>query len=225
MRDVAVVSYAASAVAKEITHNEVEIITPVIREAVEASGIPAKQIGFTCSGSLDYLFGGPFAFVQGIDAVGAWPPIRESHVEMDAAWALYEAWIAIQTGEVDSALIYGFSKGSLGDVAEIMTMQTDPYYLVPLWPSMIDLAAMQARCYLEESGHTERDLAEAFRIVGLDDVVGRAQPDGFDDRGGLLASRQHDHLELGLGGLQRTQRLEPVHPRQPHIEHDQVGRL
>jgi acetyl-CoA acetyltransferase len=170
VRDVAVVSYAASAVAREIRHNEVEIITPVIREAVVASGIPAKEIGFTCSGSLDYLFGGPFAFVQGIDAVGAWPPIRESHVEMDAAWALYEAWIAIQTGEVDSALIYGFSKGSLGDVAEIMTMQTDPYYLVPLWPSMIDLAAMQARCYLEESGHTERDLAQ---------VAARAQRNGL----------------------------------------------
>ena len=57
-----------------------------------------------CSGSLDYLQGGPFAFVAGLDAVGAWPPIRESHVEMDAAWALYEAWVAIQTGEVDSAL-------------------------------------------------------------------------------------------------------------------------
>jgi acetyl-CoA acetyltransferase len=169
VRDVGVVSYAASAVAKEIKHNEVEIITPVIRDAVNASGIPAKEIGFTCSGSLDYLFGGPFAFVQGIDAVGAWPPIRESHVEMDAAWALYEAWIAIQTGEVDSALIYGFSKGSLGDVAEFMTMQTDPYYLVPLWPSMIDLAALQARCYLEESGRTDRDLAE---------VAARAQRNG-----------------------------------------------
>jgi acetyl-CoA acetyltransferase len=169
VRDVAVVSYAASAVAKETKHNEVEIITPVIHDAVKSSGIPAKEIGFTCSGSLDYLFGGPFAFVQGIDAVGAWPPIRESHVEMDAAWALYEAWIAIQTGEVDSALIYGFSKGSLGDVAEIMAMQHDPYYLVPLWPSMFDLAAMHARCYLEESGHTERDLAE---------VAARAQRNG-----------------------------------------------
>ncbi|MDQ1467700.1 MAG: hypothetical protein QOH10_2115 [Actinomycetota bacterium] len=171
-RDVAVISYAASAVAKETQHNEVEIITPVIRDAVKASGMPAKKIGFTCSGSLDYLFGGPFAFVQGMDAVGAWPPIRESHVEMDAAWALYEAWIAIQTGEVDSALIYGFSKGSLGDVAEIMTLQTDPYYLVPLWPSMFDLAALQARCYLEETGLTERDLAE---------VAARAQRNGLSN--------------------------------------------
>jgi acetyl-CoA acetyltransferase len=51
-----------------------------------------------------------------------------------------------------------------------MTMQTDPYYLVPLWPSMIDLAALQARCYLEESGHDERDLAE---------VAARAQRNGL----------------------------------------------
>ena len=88
------------------------MIVPVVREAVAQSGIPRHDIGFTCSGSLDYLQGGPFAFVSGLDAVGAWPPIRESHVEMDAAWALYEAWVAIQTGEVDSALVYGFGKSS-----------------------------------------------------------------------------------------------------------------
>ena len=46
---------------------------------------------------------------------------------MDAAWALYEAWVAIQTGDVDSALIYGFGKSSLGDLHEIFTLQTDPY--------------------------------------------------------------------------------------------------
>jgi acetyl-CoA acetyltransferase len=169
VRDVAVVSYAASAVAKETNHNEVEIIVPVLHQAIEDAGIPRKEIGFVCSGSLDYLFGGPFAFVAGVDAVGAWPPIRESHVEMDAAWALYEAWVAIQTGEVDSALIYGFSKGSLGDVSEVMTLQTDPYYTVPLWPTMPDMAALQARAYLEESGRDERDLAE---------VAARAQRNG-----------------------------------------------
>ena len=93
---------------------------------------------------------------MGLDAVGAWPPIRESHVEMDAAWALYEAWVAIQTGEVDSALVYGFGKSSPGDLHEIMTLQTDPYYVAPLWPSMVDMAALQARAYLEASGRDER---------------------------------------------------------------------
>jgi len=33
-----------------------------------------------------------------VDAIGAFPPINESHVEMDGAWALYEAWVKIQTG-------------------------------------------------------------------------------------------------------------------------------
>jgi acetyl-CoA acetyltransferase len=160
MRDVAIVSYASSVVAADRVRNETEMIGPTVREAVAASGIPRTEIGFTCSGSLDYLQGGPFAFVMGLDAVGAWPPIRESHVEMDAAWALYEAWVAIQTGEVDSALVYGFGKSSTGDLHEIMTLQTDPYYLLPLWPSMVDMAALQARAYMEASGRDEKDLAE-----------------------------------------------------------------
>ena len=41
-----------------------------------------------------------------------------------------------------------------------MTLQTDPYYVAPLWPSMVDLAALQARAYLDASGRDERDLAE-----------------------------------------------------------------
>jgi acetyl-CoA acetyltransferase len=160
MRDVGVVSFVYSASARDPEHNEVEMIVPVVRDAIGQSGIPRAEIGFTCSGSLDYLQGGPFAFVMGLDAVGAWPPIRESHVEMDAAWALYEAWVAIQTGEVDSALVYGFGKSSMGDLHEIMTLQNDPYYVAPLWPSMVDLAALQARAYLEASGRDEADLAE-----------------------------------------------------------------
>jgi acetyl-CoA acetyltransferase len=160
MRDVGVVSFACSAVPEDREHNEVEMIVPTLRDAIAQSGIARRDIGFTCSGSLDYLQGGPFAFVMGLDAVGAWPPIRESHVEMDAAWALYEAWVAIQTGEVDSALVYGFGKSSTGDLHEIMTLQTDPYYLAPLWPSMVDMAALQACAYLDASGRDERDLAE-----------------------------------------------------------------
>ena len=132
------------------------MIVPVVHEAMAKSGLPKDEIGFVCSGSLDYLQGGPFAFVGGLDAVGAWPPIRESHVEMDAAWALYEAWVAIQTGEVDTALVYGFGKSSPGDLHEIMALQADPYYVLPLWPSMVDMAALQASAYLEASGRTER---------------------------------------------------------------------
>jgi acetyl-CoA acetyltransferase len=161
MRDVAVVSFAQSkSVRADPVHNEVEILMPVIAKAVADSGIPPKEIGFTCSGSADYLAGQPFAFVYGLEAIGAWPPVRESHVEADGAWALYEAWVLMQEGEIDSALIYGFGKSSPGSLRDVLTRQLDPYYLAPLWVDSISMAALQARALLESGRYTERDMAE-----------------------------------------------------------------
>ena len=90
-----------------------------------------------------------------LDAVGAWPPIRESHVEMDGAWALYEAWVRLQCGDVDSALVYAFGKSSLGDIRDVLTLQLDPYYTQPLWPDAVSVAALQARALLD-AGKTHR---------------------------------------------------------------------
>ncbi|HWL64937.1 MAG TPA: thiolase domain-containing protein [Actinomycetota bacterium] len=161
MRDVAVISFAQSAsVRREPNLNEVEMIVPVVTEAIENSGIARKDIGFTVSGSCDYLAGQPFAFVMGLDAIGAWPPIQESHVEMDGAWALYEAWVRLQHGDIDSALIYCFGKSSLGSLRDVLSLQLDPYYLAPLWPDSVSLAALQARAVLENTDYTERDMAE-----------------------------------------------------------------
>jgi acetyl-CoA acetyltransferase len=161
MRDIAVVSFAQSrSVRSEAQRNEVEILLPVVQEAVERSGIPKQEIGFTCSGSCDYLAGQPFAFVTALDAIGAWPPIRESHVEMDGAWALYEAWVRLQHGDINSALVYSFGKSSVGDIRDVMVMQLDPYYLAPLWPDSVSLAALQARALIDAGRCSERSMAE-----------------------------------------------------------------
>ena len=161
MRDVAIVSYSQSrSVRTERNQNEVEMLMPLIKEAVKNSGIPKEEIGFTCSGSTDYLSGQSFAFVMAVDAVGAWPPINESHVEMDGAWALYEAWIKIQCGEVDSAMIFSFGRSSMGETAETLTLQLDPYTLAPLKADAISLAALQARAGLDAGKWTEREMAE-----------------------------------------------------------------
>jgi len=79
---------------------------------------------------------------------------------MDGAWALYEAWVKIQTGEVDSALVYAFGRSSLGDLPELLTLQLDPYVMAPLWPDSVSLAALQARALLDSGRATERDMAE-----------------------------------------------------------------
>ncbi|HYM14712.1 MAG TPA: thiolase domain-containing protein [Dehalococcoidia bacterium] len=160
MRDVAVVSFAQSPpVRSDTIRNEVEILMPVVAEAIERSGIGRHDFGFTCSGSSDYLAGQPFAFVMALDAVGAWPPIAESHVEMDGAWALYEAWVRLQHGDIDSALVYAFGKSSLGDLRDVLTLQLDPYCVAPLWPDAVDLAALQARAGLDAGVFSERDMA------------------------------------------------------------------
>jgi len=161
MRDVAVISYAQSKnVRSERERNEVEMLMPVIQEAVKGSGMNRADIGFTCSGSTDYLSGQSFAFVAAVDAVGAWPPIVESHVEMDGAWALYEAWVKIQCGEIDSALVFSFGRSSMGETAETLTLQTDPYTMAPLGPDAISMAALQARVGLDKGLFSERDMAE-----------------------------------------------------------------
>ena len=145
MRDVAIVGFAQSpSVRRELGGNEVEMLMPILLEAKAQAGLTGKEIDVTVSGSCDYLAGQPFAFVSALDAVGAWPPIVESHVEMDGAWALYEAWVKLQTGEADSALVYAFGKSSMGDLPEVLTIQLDPYCLAPLWPDAISLAALQA---------------------------------------------------------------------------------
>jgi acetyl-CoA acetyltransferase len=161
MRNVAVLSWSQTPYKRrETERSEVQMVMDVTRDAIAQSGIAKQDIGFTCSGSSDYIAGQAFAFVGAVDALGAWPPIMESHVEMDAAWALYEAWLKIQMGYAESALVFGFGRASMGDLPDTLALQLDPYTLAPLGIDTISLAALQARALLEGTDHTEREMAE-----------------------------------------------------------------
>src|SRR4051794_36236772 len=161
MRDVAIVSFAQSDYVRALpARNEVEMIQPVIRQALDQVGATISDIGFTVSGSSDYLAGQAFSFVMTLDAVGAWPPIQESHVEMDGAWALYEAWVKIQAGYADTALVYSYGKSSPGDLPLVLSRQLDPYYYQPLWPDAVALAGLQARQMLDAGLITSERMAE-----------------------------------------------------------------
>ena len=90
VRDVAVIAFAQMPnVRRETIRNEVEMLMPVIEDVRAKAGLTQQDIGFTCSGSTDYLSGQAFSFVSTLDGIGPWPPIQESHVEMDGAWAFY----------------------------------------------------------------------------------------------------------------------------------------
>ena len=162
MQELAVVAFSQSdCLARAGAANEVELIMPQLQAVYAQVGIRnAQDVDFVCSGSCDYLQGAAFAFVAGVDALGAVPPVKESHVEMDAAWALYEAVLKIRMGQAESALLYGFSRSSSGDLPMVLSQQLDPYYLAPLWVDSISLAALQARLLLEAGLASEQDMAE-----------------------------------------------------------------
>jgi len=149
--DIAVVGFAYSPHIRRTdgTTNGVEMLIPCFAQLYDELGITKADIGFWCSGSSDYLAGRAFSFISAIDSIGAVPPINESHVEMDAAWAAYEAYIKLLTGEVDTALVYGFGKSSAGMLRRILSRQTDPYTVAPLWPDSVSIAGLQARLGLE----------------------------------------------------------------------------
>ena len=160
-RNVAVVGFAHAPHVRRTdgTTNGVEMLMPCFAQLYEELGITQADIGFWCSGSSDYLAGRAFSFISAIDSIGAVPPINESHVEMDAAWALYEAYIKILTGEVDTALVYGFGKSSAGILRQIMSRQTDPYTVAPLWPDSVSMAGLQARMGIEAGKWDEWQMA------------------------------------------------------------------
>ena len=158
MRDVAVVAFAQSAHSfSDLGWTEADLVMPLVNEVLEATGLKRSEIGFTCSGSNDYLVGTPFSFVAALDTIGAWPPIAESHVEQDGAWALYEAWVRMQHGDIDAALVYGFGKGTVGDHVGISSLSYDPYYLAPLVPGHVAMAGLQARALYEEGYDVDPD--------------------------------------------------------------------
>jgi acetyl-CoA acetyltransferase len=161
-RDVAVVGFAHAPHVRRTdgTTNGVEMLMPCFRALYEELGLEQTDIGFWCSGSSDYLAGRAFSFISAIDSIGAVPPINESHVEMDAAWALYEAYIKLLTGEVDTALVYGFGKSSAGTLRRVLALQTDPYTVAPLWPDAVSMAGLQARFGLDAGKWTAEQMAQ-----------------------------------------------------------------
>lgn len=160
MRDIAIVSFSQLPSVDEIQEaDEAELLQPVTSDAMKQVGLSQSDIGFTCSGSADYLIGRAFSFVAAVDGLAAWPPIRESHVEMDGAFALFEAWVRLLHGDIDTALVYSFGKSSMGSIPDVLNLQNDPYYVQPLGLDSISSAALQAQAMLDARTATEKDFA------------------------------------------------------------------
>jgi acetyl-CoA acetyltransferase len=126
---------------------------------------------------------------------------------MDGAWALYEAWVKIKSGEAETALAYGFGKSSGAQLRRVLALQLDPYLAAPLWPDSVSVAALQARLGIESGLWTEKDMAEtAARCQAAAVANPAAQVSGDVSIEDLLARpyiadplRAHDCAPVGDG--------------------------
>ncbi|MBW2400093.1 MAG: lipid-transfer protein, partial [Deltaproteobacteria bacterium] len=89
--EIGIVAYAQTPCYRSYPDTEPSMLMGLVNQILEETGLDRHQIDFTIAGSSDYLSGSPFCFIANVDGFGAWPPVYESHVEMDGAWALFEA--------------------------------------------------------------------------------------------------------------------------------------
>jgi acetyl-CoA acetyltransferase len=119
---------------------------------------------------------------------------------MDGAWALYEAWLRLQHGDIETALVTGSGRSSTADPALIYPMEMDPYYLAPLGADAVTFAALQANALIQAELITERQMAEVAARSRRDAITNpHAQVRRHDDVDALLAAdyvrkplRRHD---------------------------------
>jgi acetyl-CoA acetyltransferase len=202
--DIAIIGWSVSPMVRNTDKTEVQMLLEVVTDAVADAGITRNDVDFTCAGSCDYVAGQAFSFVQNIDAIGAWPPKRDSHVEMDGAWALYEAWVRLLLGDIDVALAMGSGRSSTADPALIYPMEMDPFYLAPLGADATSFAALQARALIDAGKVTERQMAEiAARCRRDAQTNGQAQVTGEFDPQTLL---ENDYVRAPL----RRHDLPPI---------------
>ena len=118
--------------------------------------------------------GRPFGFVAALDVTGSWPPRADLHLEMDASWSAYYAWLRMQAGDCDTAIVVGHGKTSEGEPERVLNLQLDPYYQAPMGLDPVSTSALQASAYMARTGTTDADLA---RLAARSRTNGARNPD------------------------------------------------
>src|SRR5512140_1855256 len=175
LRNVAVVGFAQLPIVARDEHRvATEMLYPVVRQALADCGVERAAIDYQISGSTDYMDGRPFGFVAALDVMGSWPARQDLHLEMDAAFCAYYAWVRMQAGECDTALVAAHGKLSEGEPNRVLNLQLDPYYHAAIGLDPTSTAALQASAYMARTGATDRDLAA---VAARNRTAGARNPD------------------------------------------------
>src|SRR2546429_8898594 len=127
LRNIAVVAFSQAPIVTRDEHRVAsEILYPEVRSALDQCDVERAAIDYQVAGSADYIDGRPFGFVTALDVMGSWPAKQDLHLEMDAAFAAYYAWVRMQAGDCDSALVCGYGKNSEADPGRVLNPELDP---------------------------------------------------------------------------------------------------
>ncbi|HUI24746.1 MAG TPA: lipid-transfer protein [Candidatus Kryptonia bacterium] len=188
LRNVAIVGFAQPPVVARDEHRiSTEMLYPVVRQALADCGVQRDDIDYQIAGSVDYMDGRPFGFVAALDVMGSWPPRQDLHLEMDGAFCAYYAWLRMQAGDCDTALVVAHGKTSEGDPDRVMNLQLDPYYQAAIGLDPTSTAALQASAYMARTGVADADLAA---IAARNRAAGACNPDNQVRRAASAAELQ-----------------------------------
>ena len=175
LRNVAIVGFAQAPIVADDPHRTApEMLYPVVKQALKNANVERKDIDYQCAGSSDYIDGRAFSFSQVMEVMGAWPPVQDSHVEMDAVWAAHLVWVKMQAEECDTAIVAGFGKVSEGSPMHVLNLQLDPFYHASLGLDPVSTSALQASAYMAKSGVDDAGLAE---VAAWNRAAGARNPD------------------------------------------------
>ena len=134
------------------------------------AGIEPHQVGSFVATSEDILEGYSIADEYSPDQLGA--VLKSCHtVPGDFIQSLANAYMVIQSGYTDLAVVQGLSKASnMITKGDLVTMATDPFTWRPLRESAHALAGMEMNRFLQVSGNTREQCAQVVvnnRMAGL----------------------------------------------------------
>lgn len=160
MRKVGIIGQAQTPYKRSMKNSHLgEIIYLTVKEALNDAKIGIDEIDTVINCGCDMLDGRSISNVFTAEATGAFMK-EESKVEEDGAYGLMYAWMRILTGQFDTALVVGYSKGSESSPHSYSGLISDPFFMKPLGLNALNLAALQARAYMHQFGISEEEIAK-----------------------------------------------------------------
>jgi acetyl-CoA C-acetyltransferase len=143
---------------RKADQNVEDIIYGSVRGLLDQASLDIRDVDAVIGAGDDVLDGRSISNVFTAEYAGAFLK-EESKVEDDGAYAASYAFMRIASGACETALVYGYSKGSDSSPQHYSGMIADPLYLRPLGVEAITAAALQAQCYFSRYNVTEEQAA------------------------------------------------------------------